>query len=411
MSVRWAIVIVASTALSGPVHPGVPFPVDPTGPGNQTAVAVGADRTGRYVIAWEDDLADGDGLGIYARRFDAVAGALGTSLRVSSTAAGDQRRPAVALRDDGVFAVVWEADGQDASPDVFARVFAEDGSPISGDVAINAVTSGAQQAPDIAVGASGSFFVVWESDGQDGSGFGVYGRFLDAAGAVGGPDMRLADAVTGDQRRPAVDAAANGDMVIVWDDADRLFARRYVNGSFVFEDFEVPSLALSVPQERPDVGLRDDGAFLLGWWAAYTLAGYGNYAVRAMDRFDRADGDPQVVEVPIGDAWPIAGDLAVEPVGTAFATISSGTNFERPRQVTVKRFAAISPDLPFGLVAVDPHEPQGAIARLGGSRQDYVATWSEAGAGGPSRAVVYLVPLFFDGFETGDAGQWSLIFP
>lgn len=414
VGIRAIAVVLAGMLVTPAAAPlaAAPFPVDPSGAGTQSAAAIGADRTGRYVVAWEDDIADGDGSGIVARRFDAVAGALDDPFAVTVTTAGDQRQPAVAMRDDGGFVVVWESAGQDGDGlGVYARVFDASGAATSGEVRINAVSAGDQGAPDVAVGASGSFFVVWESDGQDGSGFGVYGRFLDASGQISGADLRLADVTAGDQRTPAIDAVATGDFVVLWEDDDRIFGRRYEGGFFAPSDLQVPGLPSGVPHRRPRVALRDDGSFLAGWWSNYSLAGFGDYVVRAMSASDQAVGDPQIVELPFGSAWPVTGDLAADPSSTAFAVVSSGTSDSIPKQVNVRRFPDVIPSIPLGIVAVDPHEPQGAIARLGGPREDFVAAWSETAPSSLPRVVVFLVPRFHDGFEIGGTDAWSITVP
>ena len=48
--------------------------------------------------------------------------------------------------------------------------------------------------PAVAVGESGNFVVVWQSDGQDGSGWGVFGRRFTREGVALGGEISIAGA-------------------------------------------------------------------------------------------------------------------------------------------------------------------------------------------------------------------------
>src|SRR5205085_2007540 len=77
------------------------------------------------------------------------------------------------------------------------------GAALTGDVAVNTVTAGAQTAPVVAVGTAGDFVVAWASAGQDGDGQGVYARRFNAAAAPAG-EFRVNSFTAGDQGTPAV---------------------------------------------------------------------------------------------------------------------------------------------------------------------------------------------------------------
>lgn len=46
---------------------------------------------------------------------------------------------------------------------------------------MNTYTKGHQRAPSVAMHADGHFVVVWQSAGQDGSGYSVYGKLFRRA--------------------------------------------------------------------------------------------------------------------------------------------------------------------------------------------------------------------------------------
>ena len=71
--------------------------------------------------------------------------------------------------------------------------------------------------PAAAALPDGGAMVAWASYGQDGSLWGVYARKVTAAGAVAAAQEFLVNQYTiGNQRKPAVCALANGNVVFAW---------------------------------------------------------------------------------------------------------------------------------------------------------------------------------------------------
>src|SRR5207302_4391987 len=129
--------------------------------------------------------------------------------------------PDVAVAADGSFVVVWQSAGQDGSGEgVYAQRFDAGGTPAGGEMLINTVTAGDQQAPRVAYDPSGNAFTVaWESFGQDGDGWGVYARRFDASGPLTGETL-LSTTTAGDQRHPALTVQPTGEIVVAWESPD-----------------------------------------------------------------------------------------------------------------------------------------------------------------------------------------------
>ncbi|MGE3804412.1 MAG: hypothetical protein AB7K24_07050, partial [Gemmataceae bacterium] len=81
---------------------------------------------------------------------------------------------------------------------------------------VNTYTTNIQENADIDRANDGSFVVVWQSQGQDGSGWGIYGQRYDAAGNKVGNEFLVNTTTAGDQLDPAVAVDADGDFVVVW---------------------------------------------------------------------------------------------------------------------------------------------------------------------------------------------------
>jgi len=85
----------------------------------------------------------------------------------------------------GGFVVAWqsrEQDGSGFSGGVFGRRFDSSGSALGAEFQVNQYTTSTQGSPTISHDSSGGFVVAWESNGQDGGSYGVFGRRFDSSG-------------------------------------------------------------------------------------------------------------------------------------------------------------------------------------------------------------------------------------
>ena len=192
------------------------FEYSPTGPilGDQVFARLGINASGGYLV-WQDNVTDGNGLGIGARRLDSTLnGTLGT-FRVNEITAGDQEKPRVALLANGGAVFVWQG-GTVGSQHIFARFLSAAGTFVTGDVMANTYQAGFQSDPVVACLTDGSVVVVWSSYGQDGSLLGVYGQRFSAVGQRLGTEFQVNQTKLNNQRSPAVAALPGGRFVVVW---------------------------------------------------------------------------------------------------------------------------------------------------------------------------------------------------
>jgi hypothetical protein len=77
----------------------------------------------------------------------------------------------------GNFVVVWRSSGQDGSSNgIFGQRYSSDGAPLGTEFRVNTYTTNNQRLADVAADRVGNFVVVWESQGQDGAEYGVFGQ-------------------------------------------------------------------------------------------------------------------------------------------------------------------------------------------------------------------------------------------
>ncbi|MBZ0136588.1 MAG: tandem-95 repeat protein [Planctomycetes bacterium] len=179
--------------------------------------SVALDADGDFVITWMSHNQDGSGYGIYAQRYDNTGAAVGGEFQVNSYTTNDQYYPSVALDADGDFVITWTSNGQDGSGSgVYAQRYDNTGAAVGGEFQVNSYTTSSQQYPSVALDADGDFVITWTSNGQDGSGNGIYAQRYDNTGAAVGGEFQVNSYTTSDQYHPSVALDADGDFVITW---------------------------------------------------------------------------------------------------------------------------------------------------------------------------------------------------
>jgi hypothetical protein len=243
--------------------------------GDQVFPAAAINASGGYVV-WQDAFADGNGLGISARRLD---GSLSPSVlahfRVNQQAAGNQRHPQVAVLSSGAAGVVWQ--GMLRHDQVWFRGLDANGTfATPNEIRVNANTNSPQSKPVIAALSTGNFAVAWESMHEDGSYKGVYMRIVGPAGQLVTAPVQVNQYTANNQRDPAIAALAGGGFIVVWvsetemlvgDDAVhrvRVYARVYNDaGAPVSDEFALSTGDLICA--NPSVAAMANGGFIAGW--------------------------------------------------------------------------------------------------------------------------------------------------
>ena len=278
----WTLIAVSSLVAPAPIvraafQANTEFQVNTYTTGLQYAGAVAADGMGNFVVVWESRYQDGSEFGIFGQRYDSAGLPLGGEFQVNTYTTGFQRYPAVAADGTGEFMVVWNSTGQDGSDvGVFGQRYDSAGLPVGGEFQVNSYTTGAQSVGSVASDGAGSFVVVWDSAGQDGSGYGVFGQRYDTAGLPLGGEFQVNTYTTGNQfaNTAAVAGDAAGNFVVVWtsdgeDGSDLgIFGQRYDSAGLpVGGEFQVNSYTTGF-QSVGSVASNGAGSFVVVWDSA-----------------------------------------------------------------------------------------------------------------------------------------------
>jgi hypothetical protein len=182
---------------------GPEFLVNTYTTGFQYRPAVSAASTpNNFVVVWQDGMASGGGRGVFGQRYATTGVPLGPEFQVETYTTGFQGAPAIVVQPQGSYVVVWHSDGQDGSNlGIYGQRYASDGAPFGSEFRVNSYTTGPQADPAIGIDAVGCFFVAWTS--ADGSGTGVFGQAYPFGNPTP-PQFRVNTFTTGNQARPTV---------------------------------------------------------------------------------------------------------------------------------------------------------------------------------------------------------------
>ena len=231
----------------------------------------------------------------------------GGEFQVNTYTTGSQYSAATAMDGNGNFVVVWQSYGQDGSvAGIRGRLFDSMGAPRTAEFAVNTYTTGPQSAPAVAMDGLGDFIVVWQSEGQDGSGRGVFGRRFDSTGAPLAGEFQVNSSTTDNQQYASVSADLNGNFVVVWQTtqgyySQGIFGRRFTStGAASGNDFAV-NTSTAGSQAGPAVSVASAGGFMVVW-SAYGQDGDGQGVFgRTFDSMGAAtSGEVQVNQFTTG---------------------------------------------------------------------------------------------------------------
>jgi len=173
---------------------------------------------GNFVVTWESYFQDGSEYGIYGQLFDGLGNTFGSEFQVNTYTTSSQQDPSVATFSNGDFVVTWESFGQDGSRfGIYSQLFDGSRNKLGSEFQVNTVTANDQQNPSVATFPNSNFVVTWESSGQDGSGYGVYGQLFNATGNPVDNEFQVNTYTAGGQQNPSVTAFFNGIFMVVWE--------------------------------------------------------------------------------------------------------------------------------------------------------------------------------------------------
>ena len=282
---------------------------------SQEASALAQSPNGGLTLVWQSRRQQEGTYGVYARRFAADGTPLTGEVQVNATTRSHQTQPAVAVDDQDCVWFAWRSFGQDGSlGTIVARRFSADLSTATAEVIVNDLPEGNQQSPVIVALPGGRALVGWLDPG-DGGICSLRGRYLDAEGRLDGDAFDVAPCEHG-VRTPTAVAWPDGRVTFAY---ARLDDRADAEGIYLCT---LSGTELS-PERRVNVAggveaiepaLAAGGETLLVGWLESVEDGFAP-RVRAY----HGDIPGAVRELPTGEGWCNGLALALEASGQALA--------------------------------------------------------------------------------------------
>jgi hypothetical protein len=236
----------------------------------QVNATVAMDTDGDFAIAWSSDGQDGSAHGIFTRRFDSSGVGRGREFQVNAFTPSYQNHAVAAMGGGDDFVVAWSSDQDGSDNGIFATRFDAGDGELDGEFTVNTFTSDAQERPALGRHGDADFVLAWQSNGQDGSGSGVFARRFNAGGVGLGAELQVNAYTPNNQEHAAVGMDGDGDFVVAWHgfrdgSASGVFARRFnAAGGSIGVEFQVNAYTASY-QMLPVVGMNGGGDFVIAW--------------------------------------------------------------------------------------------------------------------------------------------------
>ena len=249
---------------------GVEFRVNTFTNGAQDLPQIAKDSAGDYVAVWQSYGQDGAAYGIYAQRYNSLNVAQGAEFKVNTYTTLGQTQPTIAMDSAGDFVIAWSSQRDGSQLGVYAQRYNSTGVPQGSEFQVNTYTIDEQRRPEIAMDSAGDFVIGWQSNTEDGSGYGIYAQRYSSGGVAQGSEFRVSTYTTGDQRIASVAMDSGGDFVFTWTSPEDgngsgVYAQRYSStGAPAGSEFRVNTYTTG-NQIFPTVSMDAVGDFVVTW--------------------------------------------------------------------------------------------------------------------------------------------------
>lgn len=213
-----------------------------------------------------------------------------TEFQVNTYAPNDQTNPAVAMVADHSFVVVWQSEGPDGDGEgVFARAYDSVGVALGNEIQANTFITGDQTYPAVGMASDGRFVIAWQSVDQDGDGAGIFAQRFNAGGVPAGTEFQVNTYTTSSQSAPAVAMGTDGRFVVTWTssgqdgDSGGVYGQRFdAVGNPVGAELRL-NTHTAYNQSQPSVSMAGDWSFVAAWVDKPTSSGANDVDGRRYD--------------------------------------------------------------------------------------------------------------------------------
>jgi len=254
---------------------------------NQTTPSLAMDENGNFVITWASENQIGYNNEIFAQKYNADGTKNGSEFQVNTYVTYGQMYPSISMNKNGNFIITWSGTGTGDDSGIFAQRYNSSGTKIGSEFKVNTYISNDQMSPSVSMSDNDTFIISWSSYGQDGGGYGIYAQRYNANGTKNGSEFPVNTYITSDQQYPSTGIDINGNFIISWMSNGQdgsgygVYAQRYnSDGTTNGSEFRVNSFTIG-NEDSPSVAMNNSGNFVISWTGyPQTGSSYGVYAQR-----------------------------------------------------------------------------------------------------------------------------------
>ncbi len=128
------------------------------------------DGQGNFLIVWQFD---NDSLGVYAQRYDQNGDPLGDNFQVTNFDGGSiSNYSAIAMDRTGRFVIAWD-DYYTGNGDIYGQRYSSDGKPLNGSFRLNTTGDRIQWYPSVQL-SNGKIYTAWADNRTPGKGYDIW---------------------------------------------------------------------------------------------------------------------------------------------------------------------------------------------------------------------------------------------
>jgi len=239
--------------------------------GTQYNAAIALDASNNAYAVWQDPrqgtIKNVD-YNIFFSKRSAATGVWSANVRINDDTSGRavQTSARIAVKSAGDAVAVWE-DHRSNQWNVYSSRLVAGGSTWAANLRVTDNTVSRKFTPDLAVGADGTAYAVWEDDRSGNSD--IWFSTLPAGSSTWSANVKISDDPgTTAQYDPQIRISAAGDLIVIWQD-DRVpntevRMRRRLAGQSNWQTSIVASDAAAIPVSLA-LGVRSDGNAFAAW--------------------------------------------------------------------------------------------------------------------------------------------------
>lgn len=229
----------------------------------------------------------------------------GTQYRVNTHSSSHQHEAAFVQLNDGAYVIAWQSLGQDGSDyGVYGQLYTHDAQTIGVEFPLHSIVLGDQKNLALAPHIDGGVVAVWETENLDDAGRAIAVRRFSIGGAPLSAEISVNADIVGDQTTPDIIQLSDGSYVVVWESdsedgtGKNIVARALQNDATPIGEEWIVNTYLTDKQERPKVvAMSNDNLVIM--WESYGQDGstYGVYHRRFLSNGTALDAADVLVNL------------------------------------------------------------------------------------------------------------------